>query len=152
SGTDPRVRAGRAVQVGDVPRAGVREPGAGAHSARVQGPRRAGGAARNAPGLDQHAGAQRGDVVTPCKAASGNSLMTSLIPLGAQAALAYFPDEAAALRFAAAVRRLTPAWLVDVVQAYTSVAVFFDLDQTRFQQLEPELRRIAAEPASTTDA
>ncbi len=77
--------------------------------------------------------------------------MTSLVPLGDQAALAYFADEVAALRFAAAVRRLTPAWLVDVVQAYISVAVFFDLDQTHFQQLEPELRRIAAEPPTPSD-
>lgn len=77
--------------------------------------------------------------------------MTSLVPLGDQAALAYFADEAAALRFAAAVRRLTPGWLVDVVQAYTSVAVFFDLDQTQFQHLEPELRRIAAEPTTPAD-
>lgn len=58
--------------------------------------------------------------------------MTSLQPLGDQAALAYFADEAAAFRFAAAVRRADPPWLVDVVQAYTSVAVFYDLDRARF--------------------
>jgi inhibitor of KinA len=52
-----------------------------------------------------------------------------LVPLGDQAILAYLDDEAAALRFAAAVRQADPPWLVDVVQAYTSVAVFFDLDR-----------------------
>lgn len=54
------------------------------------------------------------------------------VPLGDQAALAYCGDEVNALRFAAAVRRAAPPWLVDVVQAYTSVAVFFDLGQYQF--------------------
>jgi inhibitor of KinA len=57
-------------------------------------------------------------------------LMPSFVPLGDQAVLAYCKDEAAALRFAAAVRHRAPPWLIDVVQAYTSVAVFFDLGQT----------------------
>jgi allophanate hydrolase subunit 1 len=52
-------------------------------------------------------------------------------PLGDRAALTHLTDEAAALRFAAAVRQAQPAWLVDVVQAYASVAVFFDPDQVR---------------------
>ena len=77
--------------------------------------------------------------------------MTSLVPLGDQAALAYFADEAAALRFAASVRRTASPWLVDVVQAYTSVAVFFDLDQTHFHYLESELKRIAADPPTLGD-
>jgi inhibitor of KinA len=75
--------------------------------------------------------------------------MTSLVPLGDQAALAYFADEAAALQFASSLRRAASPWLVDVVQAYTSVAVFFDLDQTQFQLLEPELQRIATEPVTS---
>jgi inhibitor of KinA len=58
-----------------------------------------------------------------------------LQPLGDQAALARFADEQAALRWAAAVRRLGASWLVDVVQAYTSVAVYFDLDRTTFSQV-----------------
>ena len=61
--------------------------------------------------------------------------MDSLQPLGDQAALAYFSDEGAALRFAAAARGGHDSWLVDVVQAYTSVAVFFDLDSTCFQEV-----------------
>lgn len=55
--------------------------------------------------------------------------MLSLRPLGDQAVLASFAAESDATRWAAAVRRLAPAWLVDVVQAYSSVAVYFDLDR-----------------------
>lgn len=54
--------------------------------------------------------------------------MVSLRPLGDQAMLASFDAENDALRWAAAVRRLAPPWLVDVVQAYRTVAVYFDLD------------------------
>jgi inhibitor of KinA len=52
-----------------------------------------------------------------------------LAPLGDQAVLAYLTDETAASRFAAAVRAVGLPWAVDVVQAYTSVAVFFDLNR-----------------------
>src|ERR1700757_534359 len=68
--------------------------------------------------------------------------MNSLLPLGDQAVLAYFPDESAASRFAAAVRGAAAPWVVDVVQAYTSVAVFFDLDQVRFLQVAEYLAEI----------
>lgn len=56
--------------------------------------------------------------------------------------MAYFPDEAAALNFAAAVRHANPSWLVDVVQAYTSVAVFFDLLHTNFSHIVPQLQEL----------
>jgi inhibitor of KinA len=49
-----------------------------------------------------------------------------LKPLGDQAVLAYLPDEAAAVGFAAAVRAARFPWLVDSVPAYASVGVFFD--------------------------
>ncbi len=52
-----------------------------------------------------------------------------LVPLGDQAVLAYLPDEAAAVRLAAAVRAAAPDWLQDVVPAYASVGVFFDADR-----------------------
>lgn len=68
--------------------------------------------------------------------------MDSLVPLSDQAALAYFSDEKAALRFAAAVRNANDPWLIDVVQAYTSVAVFFDLDCTTFRQVAEQLQRM----------
>jgi inhibitor of KinA len=58
--------------------------------------------------------------------------MEALLPLGDQAALAYFADESVALSFAQAVRQANPTWLLDVVQAYKSVAVFFNLDQINF--------------------
>jgi inhibitor of KinA len=65
-----------------------------------------------------------------------------LTPLGDQATLAYCADEQAALAFAAAVRRANPVWLTDVVQAYTSVAVFFDLLRTDYGQVTEVLRRL----------
>src|SRR5260370_18899353 len=68
--------------------------------------------------------------------------MTKIVPVGDQAVLIYFADEAAALRFAAAVRADDAAWLVDVVQAYASVGVFFDLDQTRSAEAAAYLRRL----------
>lgn len=52
----------------------------------------------------------------------------TLTPLGDQAVLAYLPDEAAAVRFAAAVLAAAPPWLLDVVPAYASVGVYFDAD------------------------
>jgi inhibitor of KinA len=71
--------------------------------------------------------------------------LPKLMPLGDQAALAYLADEAAALRFAAAVRRLPAPWLVDVVQAYSSVAVYFDLRQLNFAGVADVLRHLAAD-------
>jgi inhibitor of KinA len=68
-----------------------------------------------------------------------------LIPLGDQGALVYFPDESAALRFAAAVRGLREPWLIDVVQAYTSVAVYSDLLRLDFAGLAAVLRQVEAE-------
>src|SRR5262249_34458580 len=52
-----------------------------------------------------------------------------LSPLGDQAVLAYFADEPTAVRFAATVRAANPPWLLDVVPAYASVGVFFDVDR-----------------------
>ncbi len=49
-----------------------------------------------------------------------------LEPLGDQGVLARLSDETHALRLAAAVRRLEAPWLLDVVGAYTTVAVFHD--------------------------
>src|SRR5262249_8085431 len=69
-------------------------------------------------------------------------LMNSLVPLGDQAALAYFADETAALHFAALVRQSQQPWLIDLVQAYKTVAVFFDLDQTNFRRVEESLRQV----------
>jgi inhibitor of KinA len=68
--------------------------------------------------------------------------MDALLSFGDQAALAYFADEAAALAFATFVRQTNDPWLIDVVPAYTSVAVFFNLDQVNFAQVANRLRQL----------
>src|SRR5262245_41657051 len=69
--------------------------------------------------------------------------MLSLEPLGDQAVLARFADEERGLRWAAAARRLEAPWLVDVVQAYTTVAVFFDPEQARYATVAAALTGLA---------
>jgi inhibitor of KinA len=70
------------------------------------------------------------------------------VALGDQAVLAYCADEAAAARLAAQVRRLTEPWLIDVVQAYASVGVFFDLLQIGYAQVVERLAALDAGPAA----
>jgi inhibitor of KinA len=70
-----------------------------------------------------------------------------LQPLGDQAALAYFTDETAALCFARAARAIPDSWLLDVVQAYASVAVFFDLNRTQYAVVADRLRQLAGDTA-----
>jgi inhibitor of KinA len=65
-----------------------------------------------------------------------------LVPLGDQAVLAYFTDEPAAVRFAAAVRNAAPTWLDDVVPAYASVGVYFDADRVRTAEVQGFLRAL----------
>ena len=65
-------------------------------------------------------------------------------PLGEEAVLAYLPDEAAAVRFADAVRAARPAWLHDVVPAYASVGIFFDADAIRTADVIGWLKKNAA--------
>ena len=77
--------------------------------------------------------------------------MKSLVPLGDRAVLAYFDAEDAASRFAARVRRRGPLWLTDVVQAYASVAVFFDLNQIGPDIVSDQLRRWDAEGFSSEE-
>jgi inhibitor of KinA len=69
------------------------------------------------------------------------------LPLAAQAVLAYFPAEVDAVRFAAAVRAAHLPWVVDVVQAYASVAVFHDLDRIDFRRAEAHLRQLGQDAA-----
>jgi inhibitor of KinA len=76
--------------------------------------------------------------------------MESVQPLGDQAALAAFADEASALRFAAAVRQEPPPWLIDVVQAYATVAVFYDLLRVGYREVEAWVRQV--HPPSGPDA
>jgi inhibitor of KinA len=65
-----------------------------------------------------------------------------LEPLGDQAVLATLPQEAGAYRLAQAVRQLNPPWLVDVVQAYVTVAVYYNLEQTDYETAAAELRQV----------
>jgi inhibitor of KinA len=65
-----------------------------------------------------------------------------LVPLGDQAVLAYFSGESDAAQFTTALRAASPPWLVDVVQAYRSVAVFFDLEQTTLPAITGILDRV----------
>jgi inhibitor of KinA len=71
---------------------------------------------------------------------------TTVQPLGDAAAMASCPDEAAAVRLGAAVRRAAPPWLIDVVGAYSTVAVFFDLELTRFADVAEFLRFLSEQP------
>jgi inhibitor of KinA len=77
--------------------------------------------------------------------------MVQFLPLGDQAAMAYFPAEVAAFRFATVVRHANPTWTVDVVQAYTSVAVFFDLKKTNFAQAVAELQKLSDSQSPTSN-
>ena len=56
-------------------------------------------------------------------------------PLGDQAVVAACDDEKQATLVAAQIRRSNPSWLIDVVQAYVSVAIFYDLARTDFFQV-----------------
>jgi inhibitor of KinA len=77
--------------------------------------------------------------------------MDALQPLGDQAVLATLANEDLALRFAALARRLNVPGLVDVVQAYTSVAVYFDLDQTNFSTMANLLRPLCDNQGGTAE-
>ncbi|MFL5340213.1 MAG: 5-oxoprolinase subunit PxpB [Gemmataceae bacterium] len=68
----------------------------------------------------------------------------TLTPLGDQAVLARFEREADALTFAAAVRAASLPGVLDVVPAYVSVAVFYDVERTRYGELAPQLDRAHA--------
>ena len=74
--------------------------------------------------------------------------MPKLLPLGDQAVLATFDNEAGALRFASSVRRLGPSWLEDIVQAYADVAVFYDAERCSFAAAAETLRPLL-NPAGT---
>jgi inhibitor of KinA len=76
------------------------------------------------------------------------------VPLGDQAVLIYCPQETFAWQLAAAVRRAGWPWVVDVVAAYASVAVFYEARRCRWQearqQLEELTHTLSAAPAGLT--
>lgn len=65
-----------------------------------------------------------------------------LQPMGDQALLAHCPNEQAALTCVARVRHRQFPWLLDIVQAYQSVAFFVDFDQIDFAQAAALLTEI----------
>ena len=62
-------------------------------------------------------------------------------PLGDQAVMAYCDDEAQATLLAAQVRRAKPTWCIDVVQAYVSVAIYYDIASVDYGQVASWLTR-----------
>jgi inhibitor of KinA len=70
--------------------------------------------------------------------------MHAFQPMGDQAVLARCGDEAQALHFAAQVRHARFPWVIDVVQAYTSVAVFYDLLQIDYPTALTDLQSLDA--------
>jgi inhibitor of KinA len=78
--------------------------------------------------------------------------MVSLRPLGDQAVLASFDNERSALQWAEAVRQFQPPWLVDVVAAYATVAVYFDLAITSFGKVVEALPRYDVLQTAASDS
>src|SRR5262249_32736366 len=72
------------------------------------------------------------------------SCIMNLTPLGDQAVLARFEREADALHFGAALRAAGLPAVIDVVPAYFSVAVFYDLERTRCAELARQLETLHA--------
>jgi inhibitor of KinA len=75
--------------------------------------------------------------------------MESLAPLGDQGVLARFHDETSALRWAEAVRSVSAPWLLDIVQAYATVAVFHDPDLIRQSDVLSQLAGLTVAPDAT---
>src|SRR5436305_11591888 len=75
-----------------------------------------------------------------------------ILPLGDQAVLAYFAREEDAVVFATAVERRHWPWVVDVVPAYASVAVFFDLRKVAVEQAVRRVGELAPEPGSLPES
>lgn len=80
--------------------------------------------------------------------ASGQTVLIE--PLGDQALLVSVADEALAQNLAATVRQEGWKWLVDVVVAYRSVAVFYDQNQVDYARVSEAVRslRLAEKPIS----
>jgi inhibitor of KinA len=67
----------------------------------------------------------------------------NVVPLSDQAALVYLRNEGQASLFAASIRQGSFPWLVDLVQAYTSVAIFFDLNKTHLSVVQEQLTSLS---------
>src|SRR6516162_3645900 len=79
--------------------------------------------------------------------------MKAIHPLGDAAALVYLHSEDEAFAFAGAIQDSRQGWLVDVVQAYTSVAVYFRLEEIDYDSVRiflNELKVSSSDSMSTT--
>ncbi len=75
-----------------------------------------------------------------------------LEPLGDQAVLAYCDDETQAAALAGQARTALPAWGVDVVQAYVSVAVYYDIATTDFAVVADWIAQLQGDPNAAPPA
>jgi inhibitor of KinA len=66
----------------------------------------------------------------------------SMEPLGDQACLVRCASEEEARAFASSARQMNWPWLVDVVPAYTTVGLYFDLRRCRYPEVEAALQRL----------
>src|SRR5262245_45900996 len=73
------------------------------------------------------------------------------VPLGDQAVLVYCADEAGAANLARRLRQGAPPWLVDVVQAYASVGVFFNLLQVTAAEAARQIEALEAVSKTATN-
>jgi inhibitor of KinA len=71
----------------------------------------------------------------------------SIEPLGDQACLVRCTSEEEAQAFATSARQMDWPWLVDVVPAYTTVGLYFDLRLCRYREVEAALQRLTVRPA-----
>ena len=76
--------------------------------------------------------------------------ISKILPLGDQALLAYCDDEPTAQCLADLVRQTQWPWLVDVVQAYSSVGVYFDLLETTFAAVARLVRELPIQHVDRT--
>ncbi len=76
--------------------------------------------------------------------------MMSLVPLGDSAFLARFASDEEAVRWAEAVRIRHDPWIVDVVAAYSQVAVFVDPEKSDHEPIDAALSRIEPISMATT--
>jgi inhibitor of KinA len=76
-------------------------------------------------------------------------MICRLLPLSDVAVQADCVNETSTAQLAAAVRAARPAWLIDVVPAYTSLAVLFDPAQTDVLAVQTWLHTQSARPTAT---
>lgn len=74
--------------------------------------------------------------------------MLKIEAMGDQAALIRFDNEQEPLQMASLLRENPPPWMIDVVQAYATIAVFFDLRTIRYVEVAEHLQSCGLEAAN----